>query len=175
MQRDPAEALLRVTPSLVLQCRPRWSTGSWAAPDPEMRDVKTTKASRGNGFSFPFHSSPWLYSGKCFSSHVICIFTEKAYFTFMRTKNVQEGEANKRIVEGFFLQSSRCCMLQRALSSLSLSVWSRPQQSLCPVPCEPEVLHAAVTQYYMLIQCEQPNSSAFLVVLVPHLSVYTLK
>lgn len=171
MQRDPAEALLRVTPSLLLQYRPQWSTGSWAAPDPEMRDVKTTKASRGNGFSFPFDSSPWLYSGKYFSSHVICIFTEKANFTFMRTKNVQEGEANKRIVEGFFLQSSRCCML----SSLSLSAWSRPQQSLCPVPCEPEVLHAEVTQYHMLIQCEQANSSAFLVVLVPHLNVYTLK
>lgn len=50
MQRDPAEALLRVTPSLLLHSRPQWSTGSCVVPRPELQDVKTTEASMEMAF-----------------------------------------------------------------------------------------------------------------------------
>lgn len=63
---------------------------------------KEDQAAHGNGFSFPFLSFPCPCSRKDFASHVICIFIEKACFTFMRAKNVQEGEASKKLVKRFF-------------------------------------------------------------------------
>lgn len=84
----------------------------------------------------------------------------------MRAKNVQEGEANKRIVKGcffflvvgLFLFSLPGANCSRESPQLCSSVPGPGlQQWLCPVPHEPEVSHAAVTRCcHTLIQCEQP-------------------
>lgn len=116
---------------------------------------KEDQAVHGNGFSFHFLSFPCPCSRKDFASHVICIFIEKAYFTFMRAKNVQEGEASKKLVKRFFLSlpGAKC---SREGSQVCPSVPGSDLQQLCPVPRKPGLLHCAATRCcHLLVQQEQ--------------------